>query len=168
MNWEAFGAIAEMLGALGVVATLVYLASQIRQNTLAMRGQAIGNVTQTILQEVLPFTGHDIASIFTKAVTASESLTPEEHMQLDAWMVVSFTARQNEFAQYRLGTLDEAVWKSTHHAVRENLANSYGRSWWETLGKQRFMPEFVVFVESLDWKENSVASPIDLVEKRGT
>ena len=33
MNWEAIGAIGEVLGAAAVVVTLGYLAVQIRQNT---------------------------------------------------------------------------------------------------------------------------------------
>ena len=44
MNWDAIGAIAETLGAVGVIASLVYLAGQIRQsreqtaeNTRALR-----------------------------------------------------------------------------------------------------------------------------------
>jgi len=32
MNWEAIGDIAELLGAVGVIASLVYLATQIRQS----------------------------------------------------------------------------------------------------------------------------------------
>ena len=40
MNWDAIGAIAETLGALGVIATLVYLARQIRQNNNQLRGSA--------------------------------------------------------------------------------------------------------------------------------
>ena len=33
MNWEAFGAIGEGVGAIGVILTLGFLALQIRQNT---------------------------------------------------------------------------------------------------------------------------------------
>ncbi len=47
MNWEAIGAIAELLGATGVIGSLVYLATQIRQsreqmrqNTVALRAAA--------------------------------------------------------------------------------------------------------------------------------
>ena len=40
MNWDALGAIAETLGALGVIATLGYLALQIRQNNNQLRGSA--------------------------------------------------------------------------------------------------------------------------------
>ena len=37
MNWEATSGIAEVLGATGVIVTLVYLAIQIRQNSAAVR-----------------------------------------------------------------------------------------------------------------------------------
>ena len=37
MNWEAIGAIAELLGAVGVIASLVYLATQIRHSREQMR-----------------------------------------------------------------------------------------------------------------------------------
>ncbi len=37
MNWDAIGAIAELLGAIGVIASLIYLATQIRQRREQMR-----------------------------------------------------------------------------------------------------------------------------------
>ena len=45
MNWDAIGAIAELLGAIGVIASLVYLATQIRQNTATVR--ASGSVAHS-------------------------------------------------------------------------------------------------------------------------
>ena len=36
MNWEAIGAIGEIVGAFGVVVTFIYLAYQIRQNTVQL------------------------------------------------------------------------------------------------------------------------------------
>ena len=36
MNWDAFGAIGENVGALAVVLTLVYLSIQVRENTRAV------------------------------------------------------------------------------------------------------------------------------------
>ena len=40
MNWEAIGAVGEVLGAVGVIATLGYLAVQIRQNTRTVKSSA--------------------------------------------------------------------------------------------------------------------------------
>jgi hypothetical protein len=39
INWDAIGAIGEIVGALGVMVTVGYLAIQVRQNTFASRAQ---------------------------------------------------------------------------------------------------------------------------------
>ncbi|MGK0260854.1 MAG: hypothetical protein ACI96M_004308, partial [Candidatus Azotimanducaceae bacterium] len=41
MNWEAIGAVGEIIGAIAVLATLVYLAMQMRQNTQAMKSAGL-------------------------------------------------------------------------------------------------------------------------------
>ena len=50
MNWEAIGAVGEVLGAVGVILTLGYLAVQIRQNTAMM-------TVQTVQASVTPHSG---------------------------------------------------------------------------------------------------------------
>ena len=48
MNWDAIGAIAETLGAGGVIMTLAYLAVQIKQNTSTVRSNSATSHTQSI------------------------------------------------------------------------------------------------------------------------
>ncbi len=50
MDWEALGAIGEMVGAIAVVATLGYLAIQLRQNTKSVHA----NTHQQILNAQQP------------------------------------------------------------------------------------------------------------------
>ena len=40
MNWEAIGAVGEIVGAIAVIATLAYLAIQVRQGTNSVQGAA--------------------------------------------------------------------------------------------------------------------------------
>jgi len=40
MNWDAVSAISGLLGALGVIITLIYLSAQIKQNNNQLRGAA--------------------------------------------------------------------------------------------------------------------------------
>ena len=47
MDWEAVGAIGETLGAIGVIAPLLSLTAQIRQNTRATLADARYSVGQT-------------------------------------------------------------------------------------------------------------------------
>ena len=46
MNWEAIGAVAEFVGAFAVVITLIYLISQLRQNTKALRSSSYASIHQ--------------------------------------------------------------------------------------------------------------------------
>ncbi len=42
MNWDAIGAIAELLGAVGVIASLIYLATQIRLGEFSAPSPPVG------------------------------------------------------------------------------------------------------------------------------
>jgi len=57
MNWEALGATAGLLGAIGVLASLIYLGLQIRQNTAWLRQQSFQLSTNEIRQWALQFSG---------------------------------------------------------------------------------------------------------------
>jgi hypothetical protein len=49
LNWEALGAVAELLGAVAVFATLAYLAVQVRQSNIVTREQAQYHMLQNQL-----------------------------------------------------------------------------------------------------------------------
>ena len=49
MNWDALGAIAELLGAIAVFSTLAYLAVQVRQSNIVAREQAHFHMLQNQL-----------------------------------------------------------------------------------------------------------------------
>ena len=51
MNWEAIGAIAEALGAIGVISTVVYIALQIRHNSEAVQG----STEQALMSQEMAF-----------------------------------------------------------------------------------------------------------------
>ena len=50
MNWTAIGAIGEVLGALAVFLTLIYLAMQIRTNTKVAKSTVRRHITETIMR----------------------------------------------------------------------------------------------------------------------
>ena len=52
MDWDALAAIAELLGAAGVIASLVYLASQVRSSTFQAK-QAAAQSRQAAIQSVV-------------------------------------------------------------------------------------------------------------------
>ena len=47
MTIQDWGAIGEILGAIATIATLIYLATQLRQNTRALQAASMDSTTQT-------------------------------------------------------------------------------------------------------------------------
>jgi hypothetical protein len=156
MTLEGWAAIAEIIGAIAVVITLIYLAVQIRHskesldaNTKAIRGQAISDITRNIHDQMHMLSqGHDVASAFQK-FAAEESLDSQDSFLIDTILSAVFSARQNEFFQWRQGLLDDDVFQSLHHVIHTCLGPENGKHWWENEGKRMFTPAFVDFVENL-------------------
>ncbi len=49
MNWDAIGAVAELAGALAVVASLIYVGFQLKQNTAAVRGERYHSISSDMV-----------------------------------------------------------------------------------------------------------------------
>jgi hypothetical protein len=64
MNWEAIGALGEILGALAVFGTLVYLAIQIKQNSSMIKANI--KEQRAAAAQVQIQRGIDLAPIFVK------------------------------------------------------------------------------------------------------
>ena len=67
MNWEAIGAIGELAGAIAVVATLFYLARQIRQsNAQGRRGELSATLQQISVARMAIAQDEDLAELILK------------------------------------------------------------------------------------------------------
>ena len=68
MDWNAVGAIGEAVGAVAVLVTLVYLASQIRQNTKAQETTSVWIQTQIFNQSHISILENsEVAGLATRA-----------------------------------------------------------------------------------------------------
>ena len=111
MNWDAIGAVGEILGAIAVVATLFYLASQIRH----ANRESQSNVAWAITNALNQFTGRittssDVASIWTRGCDDFYALNDAEQEHF----VVLVAEWSNVFmALYRtkhLSPIPEGYW----------------------------------------------------------
>ena len=79
MNWEAVGAVGEIVGALAVVATLGYVAVQIRQNTHSMTTTVYESAMAGFIEHIR-FVASDaeLSSILRRGSTTPASLDEAE------------------------------------------------------------------------------------------
>ena len=79
MNWEALGAIGEIVGAVAVVLTLGYLAVQIRQNTRSVRASTHHSVGRSAREAEIVFAESEtVAHIFHTGAREPNRLTVDE------------------------------------------------------------------------------------------
>ncbi len=155
MNWDAIGAVAEILGAIGVIASLFYLAGQIRRNSESVEAgtvQALSGATQNRLLAVAQSTG--LAESFAKAMSGGD-LSPAERAQLSFFTRASVREVENSFVQYRRGMIPVEVWRGYESLLRINLRGGVVEEWWSIEGAT-FDPEFRALVEEM-LKEHAAA-----------
>jgi hypothetical protein len=156
MTLSNFAAIAEIVGAIAIVVTIIYLAIEVKHsresldaNTKAIRGQAISDVTSNIADHMAMIVqGHDVANVI-KRMGSDDSLEPNDALILDMTMTAVFIARQNEYYQWKSGLLEDAIFRSLHHITITVLSTKGGIHWWQNEGRNLVAPEFVEFTEKL-------------------
>ncbi len=156
MNWEAIGAIAELLGAIGVILSLAYLAVQIRQNTRQLgehsrelRIAAIDAIANSFSRFRDPLIRDpELAALWLRGVKDYDGLDDVERIRIGRLMQELFFAHQNTWSRYQEGAITEAAWRDHRQAIATNLQHPGIRSWW-ALTRAIFADEFEEVIEEL-------------------
>jgi hypothetical protein len=155
MNWDAIGAIAETLGAVGVIASLVYLATQIRhsrdqmsQNTRALRVGTYQQFREEIRashSNIIPLSE---ARVMRLGLADPDQLNEDEAFQFTFWMHSVMPAYENAYYLHRSGMLDDDRWEMQRRILVQTLASPGVLQFWRT-NQPSFSPEFTALVEEI-------------------
>ena len=156
MNWDAIGAIAELLGAVGVIASLVYLASQIResreqmiQNTRASKAAAHQmyeqGVSSTIMDAVrIP----GLQEVLRRGDIDFEGLNEEDAHRYSNVALVYVRTWDNAYYQHRMGMLDDVRWQVARRDLEAYVLQPGVSQWWRKT-RPNLLPEFVALVNEI-------------------
>ena len=113
MNWEALGAVGEIVGAVAVIATLGYLAVQMRQNTRALRTSSYHQaVEQGWMANITIADNPELADIMTRGARDLSTLNPEERARFGYAMSNECFSMENALHLYEQGMLHEEAWEN--------------------------------------------------------
>jgi len=149
MNWEAIGSVAELLGAAGVIASLLYLSAQIRQGTKASRLATSHSLATAARQWSDPMQADpELARIFHVGVDDPERLDDRERARFVFVCFSFFRMFEDIHFQYENGALDGELWEGyrTHYGA---YVQSPGLQYYWKLRRSIFRPAFRHFVDSL-------------------
>jgi hypothetical protein len=148
MNWDALAAVAELAGALVVVVTLVYVATELRGNTKALRRSA----ADSALAAVLDFTSDmardkEVSQLLTQGSEDWDGLSESDRARLVYVLFRCFKVLENIHYYYSLGILDEETWAGWKSICLMYAQSKAGRFY---LGARRefFSRRFLEMIDS--------------------
>jgi len=148
MNWEAISAISETVGAVAIVATLVYLAIQIRQNTASVKGSAYQEWVAANLELNMAATEPTLSHLLVLGNFDSASLSNESFVAFAMWKLGVMQMAQATDYLFRTGSLDRDLWETEINRAAGILAMPGVRQWWDAGGNTQLTPRFVKLLES--------------------
>ena len=147
MNWEAIGAVGEILGALGVIVSLVYLASQIRTQNRESRVAAVNEWTNQWNQFLVSFAEHpNLAELWIKGARDFSALDSTEVVQYSSQLGRIFRVGENIFDQYKQGLFDPKTWRGVERTLADVARFPGAKAWWPTRSHW-YSDEFVALVQ---------------------
>lgn len=162
MNWDALGAIAELIGAIAVVITLVYLAVQVKQSNSAAKSSnatAVLMNSQKISQALMMDRG--LRDIILRAIAGKEELSSSDKMAAYAWFHNVLKTGELAHMSVLHGELDQEYWEGWLSFYRSYYQTPGMQAYW-TERKRAFTPAFRDAVEK--WMGDSTA-PVTRADK---
>ena len=148
MNWSVVGTIAEIVAAVAVVVTLIFVARDIRQNSKALSMSALRDTTSQWNQwSEMIATSADLADIGARGNESYSSLAPSEKLRYAAYVQSFF----DNVESYRSLVIDHGVEKDLDvlDSIARRRANIPGfRSWWDE-NTADYHADFVAWVARL-------------------
>jgi len=133
MNWDAIGAIGEVLGAAGVIMSLLYLARQIRGEARAKRAATVHELSQAFtgfLKTVA--TSPDLANVYFRGISDFSSLKGDELVRFSGLLGYLFRIYEDNYYQWTEGNLDPRIWQGFESPIDDILALQGVQAWWKT------------------------------------
>lgn len=146
MTLESLGNLGDFIGGIGVVATLVYLAVQVRQNTAALRTASRQAIVTGMRDHVRLALGPGGDSFF-HAVEAFPDVSPEEYRHFTTRMNDLLLFFQGAHALHEAGTLEDETYEAYLGFVAASCSTPGGARYWKQV-KEIYTPRMVVALDA--------------------
>jgi len=141
MNWNAIGAIGEVLGATVVFISLVYLATQIRHSSKSMRSQNLNAQTEQLLAvqllQVEPSLQQPLIRCYIENL---EDLEPLDAGAVESYLFSMLYVARNQYLHERAGL--DSDWNVISRRIPGYFSAKWPKKWWDQWGRRMFETDF--------------------------
>ena len=131
MDITTLAAWGEFLGGIAVIASLIYLAGQIRMNTKTVRAANFGDLLTVHSEFVSITTDPEVASLYLRGLDDYAGLNTVDQMRFNGLMSHMFNAVYRAWNLHEQGLLDDNMWEMQAHGMVTQLENPGTGQWLE-------------------------------------
>lgn len=149
MNLEQLANIGEFVGGIAVIASIIYLAVQIRQNTRSVKSSTLATNTSNWSSMLVNLASDDKSEAYLSGITGREDISAKhllQFVQIARAMFVSFEAQHY---QYLSGAMDRDIYLGYERACRDQLLVYPGFQFVWKITRAGFSPAFTKVVDKL-------------------
>jgi hypothetical protein len=145
---ETINAIAQLTAAAGVIASLFYLAAQIRQNTRSQRSVVVDSLTRSLIDLLAPQASDlDLMRAFLAVMEDWHGATEADRLRAVSTLFATFKVFENAWFQQRQRTLDAEQWEAWDLHIRVYYHRPGVQIWW-SMRRTMFAAGFRNYLEN--------------------
>jgi hypothetical protein len=151
MSLEQVSYLAQIAGSVGLIVSLLFVASQIKQNTRALeRNEHNSTMAQwTVIRQAIA-KDRDMADLMTAGLSGDRKLDAADELRLGQMLQECAWASFHVWDRTQRGVFPKGTFEATAGAyLRELLATAGGRTWWDSSKRTGFVPQFVADVDAM-------------------
>src|SRR3954454_4946881 len=151
MNWDAIVAISQLVAAVAVILSLIFVGLQIKQNTRALQRTEHNSTMEqwTVIRQAIA-QNRDIAELMTAGLRRERVLDAADQLRLEQMLQENAWASFHIWERTQRGIFPKGTFEATGGALLNSLLRtSGGGSWWRSNKQIDFPPGFVSDVDAI-------------------
>jgi hypothetical protein len=145
MTINDLGSIANLISAVTVVVTLIYLAKQVRQGNVLARYQARQRMMEQTQAELYQWMQYPS---LVDSLRSEAGLSDERYVQMHFFLLSAMRQREWEWLQVKDGVIKREVYETYLAVIGLHLGTPRTRRWWTSVGRVGFDPAFAAEVDA--------------------
>ena len=141
--------LAQVVGALGVVVSLIYVAVEVGQNTQALKAATFQEMAaQSVEIGLRAVDDPEYGAFFMKAALTPDSMTELEELFWTALLGATFRQFENIHYQFSIGMLEPRMWQGYDRVITRFASTPGSKQWWAA-NRTLYNDEFVVYIDGV-------------------
>lgn len=147
MSLEQIALISSIISSVAVIASLIFVGIQLKQNSLATRMMTAQINTQIMIENFgRVIDNPDIAAIFA-GERKGEEVTPGDILRIGNVFGATFRHFEMLHMHQRHGIHELEMWQASEARVEERIVNPIIRGWWES-SRNSYGPSFTSYIDA--------------------